>query len=128
MHVAIYARHSTDKQETSTQDQIRRCREYCSVKGYHVADVFFDEGISGSHLANRPGIGALLVAALDGKFEGVIAEDLSRISRDQADTANFFKKMVFLGVPVETAGSAATKLTPPTSSRRWCFSVCRLKR
>ena len=102
MHVAIYARHSTDKQETSTQDQIRRCREYCSVKGYHVADVFFDEGISGSHLANRPGIGALLVAALDGKFEGVIAEDLSRISRDQADTANFFKKMVFLGVPVET--------------------------
>tara|TARA_R110002167_G_scaffold66630_1_gene188593 strand:- start:6845 stop:8464 length:1620 start_codon:yes stop_codon:yes gene_type:complete len=102
VHVAIYARHSTDKQETSTQDQIRRCREYCSVKGYHVADVFFDEGISGSHLANRPGIGALLVAALDGKFEGVIAEDLSRISRDQADTANFFKKMVFLGVPVET--------------------------
>ena len=102
MHVAIYARHSTDKQETSTQDQIRRCREYCSAKGYHVADVFFDEGISGSHLANRPGIGALLVAALDGKFEGVIAEDLSRISRDQADTANFFKKMVFLGVPVET--------------------------
>ena len=102
MHVAIYARHSTDKQETSTQDQIRRCREYCSVKGYHVADVFFDEGISGSHLANRPGICALLVAALDGKFEGVIAEDLSRISRDQADTANFFKKMVFLGVPVET--------------------------
>lgn len=102
MHVAIYARHSTDKQETSTQDQIRRCREYCSVKGYHVANVFFDEGISGSHLANRPGIGALLVAALDGKFEGVIAEDLSRISRDQADTANFFKKMVFLGVPVET--------------------------
>ena len=102
MHVAIYARHSTDKQETSTQDQIRRCREYCSVKGYHVADVFFDEGISGSHLTNRPGIGALLVAALDGKFEGVIAEDLSRISRDQADTANFFKKMVFLGVPVET--------------------------
>ncbi|MDG4720726.1 recombinase family protein [Thalassospira aquimaris] len=102
MHVAIYARHSTDKQETSTQDQIRRCREYCSVKGYQVADVFFDEGISGSHIANRPGIGALLVAALNGRFEGVVAEDLSRISRDQADTANFFKKMMFLGLPVET--------------------------
>ena len=102
MHVAIYARHSTDKQETSTQDQIRRCREYCSVKGYQVADVFFDEGISGSHIANRPGIGSLLVAALNGRFEGVVAEDLSRISRDQADTANFFKKMMFLGLPVET--------------------------
>ena len=102
MHVAIYARHSTDKQETSTKDQIRRCREYCSVKGYQVADVFFDEGISGSHIANRPGIGALLVAALNGRFEGVVAEDLSRISRDQADTANFFKKMMFLGLPVET--------------------------
>jgi DNA invertase Pin-like site-specific DNA recombinase len=102
VHVAIYARHSTDKQETSTQDQIRRCREYCSIKGYQVADVFFDEGISGSHIANRPGIGSLLVAALNGRFEGVVAEDLSRISRDQADTANFFKKMMFLGLPVET--------------------------
>lgn len=102
MRAGIYARHSTDKQETSTQDQIRRCREFCQRKGYDIVEIYHDEAISGSHIENRPGISALLIGALNDRFDLVVAEDLSRISRDQADTANFFKKMLFLGVPVET--------------------------
>jgi DNA invertase Pin-like site-specific DNA recombinase len=102
LRAGIYARHSTDKQETSTQDQIRRCQEFCPQKGYSVAEIYRDEAFSGSHIENRPGIAALLVGALNGRFDLVVAEDLSRISRDQADTANFFKKMLFVGVPVET--------------------------
>ena len=102
MRAGIYARHSTDKQGTSSEDQIRRCQEFCRFKGYDVVEVYRDEALSGAHIENRPGINALLIGALDGRFDVVIAEDLSRISRDQADTANFFKKMIFLGVPVET--------------------------
>ncbi|WP_417799058.1 recombinase family protein [Terasakiella pusilla] len=102
MRAGIYARHSTDKQGTSSEDQIRRCQEFCRFKGYDVVKVYRDEALSGAHIENRPGINALLIGALDGRFDVVIAEDLSRISRDQADTANFFKKMIFLGVPVET--------------------------
>lgn len=102
MLVAIYARHSTDKQCTSTQDQINRCRRYCAEHGYTVAEVFVDEAVSGSHVVNRPGIRDLMSAAVEGYFERVVAEDLSRISRDQADTANFYKKMVFLDIKLET--------------------------
>jgi len=102
LRAGIYARHSTDKQGTSSEDQIRRCQEFCRIKGYDVVKVYRDEALSGAHIENRPGINALLIGALDGRFDVVIAEDLSRISRDQADTANFFKKMIFLGVPVET--------------------------
>ena len=102
MRAGIYARHSTDKQGTSSEDQIRRCQEFCRFKGYDVVKIYRDEALSGAHIENRPGINALLIGALDGRFDVVIAEDLSRISRDQADTANFFKKMIFLGVPVET--------------------------
>ncbi|WP_114111888.1 recombinase family protein [Thalassospira xiamenensis] len=102
MRAGIYARHSTDKQGTSSEDQIRRCQEFCRFKGYDVAQIYRDEALSGAHIENRPGINALLIGALNGQFDIVIAEDLSRISRDQADTANFFKKMIFLGVPVET--------------------------
>jgi len=102
LRAGIYARHSTDKQETSTQDQIRRCREFCQRKGYDIVEIYHDEAISGSLIENRPGISALLIGALNDRFDMVVAEDLSRISRDQADTANFFKKMLFLGVPVET--------------------------
>tara|TARA_R110000868_G_scaffold357374_1_gene618851 strand:- start:11932 stop:13548 length:1617 start_codon:yes stop_codon:yes gene_type:complete len=102
VHVAIYARHSTDKQGTSTQDQIRRCQEFCQGKSYSIAEIYRDEAFSGSHIVNRPGLSALLIGAFNGRFDLVVAEDLSRISRDQADTANFFKRMLFLGVPVET--------------------------
>ena len=102
MRAGIYARHSTDKQGTSSEDQIRRCQEFCRFKGYDVVKIYRDEALSGAHIENRPGINALLIGALDGRFDVVIAEDLSRISRDQADTANFFKKMIFLGVPMET--------------------------
>lgn len=102
MLAAIYARHSTDRQCTSTHDQIERCRRYCADKGYAVVNVFTDEAISGSHMINRPGIRALMTAAVEAYFNLVITEDLSRISRDQGDTANFFKKMAFLDVAVET--------------------------
>lgn len=102
MRVAIYARHSTDSQTTSSQDQILRCEGYCEAKQYSIEDVYFDEAFSGAHMENRPGINNLLMGAFDGRFDRIITEDLSRISRDQADTANFFKKMVFLGIDVET--------------------------
>lgn len=102
MDVAIYARHSSDKQTTSTTDQVARCRKFCAVKGYEVSGVFADEGISGAHLLNRPGIADLMSAALALNFERIVAEDLSRFSRDQGDMANFYKRMTFLGVTIET--------------------------
>ncbi|WP_185961565.1 recombinase family protein [Telmatospirillum sp. J64-1] len=102
MLVALYARHSTDKQSRSTQDQVARLRQYCDSHGYTVADVFIDEAKSGSHLQNRRGIRRLLSVAVEDCFERIVTEDLSRISRDQGDIAAFFKKMSFLGITIET--------------------------
>ena len=102
MRVAIYARHSTDRQTTSTQDQIVRCEGHCSAQKYHVIDVYYDEAMSGAHMDSRPGISSLLMGAFDNRFDRIVCEDLSRISRDQGDVANFFKKMGFVGIEVET--------------------------
>lgn len=44
----------------------------------------------------------LIDAALCGYFDRVITEDLSRISRDQADMANFFRKMRYLDIALES--------------------------
>lgn len=100
--VAIYARHSTDKQAHSTEDQIARCREYCRQKGYAVFRVYRDEAVSGASIINRPGISDLIDAALCGYFDRVITEDLSRISRDQGDMANFYRKLRFLDITLES--------------------------
>lgn len=100
--IAIYARHSTDKQTHSTRDQIARCKKFCEKNNYEVAHIFSDEGVSGSAIINRPGIHDLIEGALCGYFQRVIAEDLSRFSRDQGDMAHFYKRMRFLDIPLET--------------------------
>jgi DNA invertase Pin-like site-specific DNA recombinase len=102
VRVAIYARHSTDRQATSSHDQISRCEAYCTAKNYQITDIYHDEAFSGAMMENRPGIVSLLMAAFDNRFDRIVCEDLSRISRDQADTAHFFKRMVFVGIEVET--------------------------
>jgi len=102
MPVAIYARHSTEMQSDSTRDQIARCENYCRDRGYLIVSVFRDEAISGAAAVNRPGMGALMDAAAAGLFVRVIAEDLSRFSRDQGDIANLHKKMTFLDIALET--------------------------
>ena len=96
MKVAIYARHSSQLQENSTTDQINRCVKWCQEQGHIIANTFYDEAKSGSAIINRQGIHKLIDAALHGEFEKIICEDLSRLSRDQGDIANFYKKMTFL--------------------------------
>lgn len=100
--VAIYARHSTDKQTTSTKDQIARCKEFCRQAGYEVTLTFCDEAISGASVVNRPGVSEMIDAALCGYFDRIVSEDLSRISRDQGDMAHFFRKFRFMDISIET--------------------------
>lgn len=102
IRVAIYARHSTDKQSHSTRDQVFRCIKYCEKADYKVVHIFQDEAISGASVINRPGVSDLVDASLDGHFDRVVSEDLSRISRDQGDIANFFRKMCYLDIALET--------------------------
>ena len=102
IHVAIYARHSTDKQTHSTKDQISRCQEYCRKAEYEVVQIFQDEAVSGASVVNRPGVSDLIDASLAGYFNRVVSEDLSRISRDQGDMANFYRKLCYLDIKLET--------------------------
>lgn len=100
--LAIYARHSTDKQDTSTDDQIARCKRWADKNNYVITEIYSDEAVSGTHMNNRLGITNMIDGAVKEKFSFILAEDLSRISRDQGDIAQFYKKMEFLDVKVIT--------------------------
>ncbi len=102
MRVAIYARHSTHMQEHSTSDQIDICKKWCEQNNYFITEIYSDEAVSGSSIINRTGINDLIDAAVAGEFEKLICEDLSRLSRDQGDIANFHKKLSFLDIKIET--------------------------
>ncbi|GAB3129501.1 recombinase family protein [Novispirillum itersonii] len=100
----IYARHSTDKQATSTTDQIARCQVYCASRGYIVTGIYTDEAISG-RIRQRPGIQRLLLSAQENVFDVLVTEDLSRVSRKIGQMADTFDLLQYLGISIETVGN-----------------------
>ncbi len=84
MKAAIYARFSSDNQrEQSIDDQVRVCKDYAKKNAIVVLDshVYADEAKSGS-LRSRPGLEALKKAAEEKKFDVLLIDDSSRLSRD----------------------------------------------
>ena len=102
--VAIYARYSSENQrESSIQDQVRRCTEHVRMLGGEVSNalVFTDSAISGATM-NRPALERLIMLATrrPPSVDFIVTEDMSRISRDFADSALIFKKLTFARVPL----------------------------
>jgi DNA invertase Pin-like site-specific DNA recombinase len=90
---AIYARFSTDRQDSrSIDDQLRRCHEYAARNGYSIVGEYTDAAVSGTH-TQRAQLQKLLAAAESKAkpFTAVIVDDLSRLSRDIGET----HKMIF---------------------------------
>lgn len=101
---AIYARFSTDLQrDASIADQQRLCVEL-AAKLAPGADLrhFSDAAISGASMIGRRDLQALLEAARAGGVDLVVAESLSRLSRDLADIARIHKLLKFAGVRLVT--------------------------
>jgi site-specific DNA recombinase len=102
INAVIYARYSTDLQSASSiEDQVRICTAYAERQGWRVAKVYSDSAQSGASLM-RKGIQGLLSDARAGCFEVVLSEALDRLSRDQADLANIFKRLNFDDVKMFT--------------------------
>lgn len=98
MKIAIYARYSCDKQnETSLQDQLRRCRELISNYGIHVDEEFIytDSAVSATDKgdAHRDGYRQLQQDWKAGKFELLVVDEFSRLSRDAVEQAVLLKRL-----------------------------------
>ena len=84
MKAAIYARYSSDNQrEQSIEDQVRVCRVYAQKQGIEVLNdhIYADEARSGS-IRDRKGLDALMKSCEEKRFDIVLVDDSSRISRD----------------------------------------------
>ena len=111
IRVAIYARFSSDLQnDKSVDDQIAFCRAVCAHNGMTVVLTFEDRAVSASSAKNRPGFIALMRAAAARLFDVVVAEDMDRIFRDQADYHAARKELDFFGITIHTATGKVTKI------------------
>ncbi|MTV16766.1 MULTISPECIES: recombinase family protein [Bradyrhizobium] len=103
IQAAIYARYSSDRQkDRSVEDQIAFCRDNATRHGMAVVSTFEDRQISGAGAVNRPGVQALMRAAEARLFDVIIAEDLDRLFRNQADYHAARATLDFHGIKIHT--------------------------
>lgn len=107
---AAYVRASTNLQIYSIENQVAAIETYCLQHGIEVVEVFSDAGLSGLTLKRRPGLKALLKAALNvGRgFDVVVVFDISRWGRfqDVDESAFYEQELRFAGLRVVYCGEA----------------------
>src|SRR5690606_33616128 len=96
--VAAYARYSSDAQrEASLEDQLRNCRQYAARMGWPEPVVYTDAAVSGAR-NDRPGYLRLLADAP--RFDVILVDDLTRLSRDSVEATKATRRLTFAGVRV----------------------------
>jgi site-specific DNA recombinase len=109
MKAALYARVSTqDQREASLGDQFRKCEELCAREGLSIVQRFSDFGLSGNE-TNRPQYQALLTAVRARKFDVIVADEVSRLWRNEGEQAQRVEELQFLGAHVLTCDGIDTR-------------------
>lgn len=105
MIAAIYCRKSTEQSgvsddQKSVARQSDHARQYAERKGWTIEDrfVFVDDGISGAEFSNRPGFVRLMNTLKPlAPFEILIMSEISRLGREQIETAYALKQLSVAG-------------------------------
>jgi site-specific DNA recombinase len=104
--VALYARYSSDQQnDRSIGDQLAVLTRHAAHRGWTVVGAFTDAAISGSAMANRPGLLNALDAAGRGDFDLLLAEDEDRIARNLEHMAHIANRLEDVGAAIATLSS-----------------------
>jgi DNA invertase Pin-like site-specific DNA recombinase len=99
LRAAVYVRMSTDDQKDSPERQRAAVLPYCERHGYKVVAEYEDLGIAGDEFAKRRGLQRLLADATAGKFEVIVSDEPSRLSRQ-----DFFDFVSTVARPLKQAG------------------------
>ncbi|MBY0525209.1 MAG: recombinase family protein [Gemmataceae bacterium] len=96
---AAYYRMSTDRQEDSPERQRSQVVAYITQKQYRQVGEYLDAGIAGDEFDRRPEFQRLLQDSKAGKFDVIVIDELSRLSRQEV--IDFIAKVVH---PLKEAG------------------------
>ncbi len=95
--VAIYGRVSTDGQ--TTDNQVVALKEVAARRGWDIAEVYIDHGISGANGRDkRPGFDRMLKDASRRKFDVVMAWAIDRMGRSLRDLVDTLDHLNATGV------------------------------
>lgn len=74
---------STDEQENSPERQRCDLNAFARTQGYEVVEWYEDHGVTGTSVEKRPGFQRLESDAASGRFDVLLACELSRLSREE---------------------------------------------
>lgn len=101
--VAVYFRMSRDVQDKSIDRQRGEVLPHCQRQGYRVVAEHQDDGVTGSEVARRRGLQAVLALATSRKVDGVVVDDLDRLARlDLLELGELLSPLRRAGVWVES--------------------------
>ena len=116
MNVSVYARYSSDNQsETSIEQQLKACYEYCKRNNYNVIAEYSDEAISG-RTDDRPQFQKMIEDSKRKMFQGIVIYSVDRFSRSLYQSAIYANELDKSGISIISAtehisGDPSGKLT-----------------
>lgn len=103
MKVALYTRSAVFSPQ-AVSEQLARLQAHAATNHFEVAGIYEDNGQSGMTL-DRTGIQSLMADAEARKFDAILSEDLSRLSRNTADLLKMKTHMKEKGVRIIQLGT-----------------------
>ena len=117
--VAIYARVSTDKQQTS--NQVLVLKEIAERSGYNIIQIYEDKGISGSKgREDRPALNQMMKDATHRKFELLMCWDISRLGRSVTHLIEIMNELNAIKIDMSFSQQS---IDTQTSSGRMIFGI-----
>lgn len=99
--VAAYCRISTDltAQQTSLETQVNAFRQKISQHvGWRLADIYADDGVTGTSAAKRPEFMRMVRDCEAGKIDYIITKSISRFARNTLECLSYIRYLQGLGV------------------------------
>lgn len=111
MKAAIYARVSTHDKGQDVTLQTTELHDYCERRGWEIAGVYTDEGISGAK-TSRPALNRLMSDAKRRKFDCVVVWKFDRFGRSLTHLVNSLAEFESLGIAFTSLRDGVDLSTP----------------
>ena len=103
LRVAAYCRVSTDSEEQLNSYENQKSyytEKIMTTPNWTMADIFADEGITGTSTSKRKDFLRMIRQCRQGKIDMILTKSISRFARNTVDTLNYTRELRSLGIPV----------------------------
>ena len=103
LRVAAYCRVSTKKDEQLNSYENQKAyytEKIMATPDWTMADIFADEGITGTSACKRKDFLRMIRQCRQGKIDMILAKSVSRFARNTVDTLNYTRELRGMGIPV----------------------------